>query len=386
MCCDLQVHPFGTSSPTYGARHESLLPMTRDYSKFFPQHTSQAPSKPLLSLLDALGWQPLFAQQTDTDEMTDLAPVRIVEVHRSGLHVLGADLDDTLPPRHDLTVGDWLMVRRDDLSIARVLERKSLLRRRAAGLERQAQLIAANVDTAFIVTSCNEDFNVARLERYLALAFDADITPVIVLTKADLVPDPHSFLDQATAISDQVAVVALDARGSEPKTKLAHWCKPRATVAFLGSSGVGKSTLSNAMLGSQSIETQSIREGDAKGRHTTTRRQLHQAPEGYLVLDTPGMRELQLTDVASGIEDVFADLSALATHCKFNDCSHETEPGCAVLKAIEDGEVDPVRFARWRKLMAEDAFNSASLAERRANDKAFGKMVRKITKSKNKRR
>ncbi len=194
------------------------------------------------------------------------------------------------------------------------------------------------------------------------------------------------MLDAAQAISELVPALTLDARGDEPIAKLADWCKPGQTVAFLGSSGVGKSTLTNALLGTQSIATQTIREDDAKGRHTTTRRQLHIVPGGCLVLDTPGMRELQLTDAASGIEDVFADLHDLSTRCRFRDCRHIAEPGCAVLAAVDSGGIDAERLGRWRKLVAEDAFNSASLAERRSRDKAFGKMVRRVIKQKTRRR
>jgi ribosome small subunit-dependent GTPase A len=172
---------------------------------------------------------------------------------------------------------------------------------------------------------------VARLERYVALAFEAGIDPVIVLTKADLTEDTAPYVEEARKVSDRVPVVALDARGEEPAEALADWCKPGRTVAFLGSSGVGKSTLTNALLGTQAIATQGIREDDARGRHTTTRRELHATPGGCLVLDTPGMRELQLTDAAAGIADVFEDIEALAASCRFTDCRHETEPGCAVL-------------------------------------------------------
>ncbi len=265
---------------------------------------------------------------------------------------------------------------------SRVLERTSLIKRRAPGTDRQEQLIAANIDTAFIVTSCNLDFKVARLERYAALAFEARMTPVIVVTKTDLVTDPQNYIDAARAVSDMIDVVALDARGDAPRTKLLPWCNPGKTVAFLGSSGVGKSTLANALLKSQSIETQTIREDDAKGRHTTTRRELHAMPNGCLVLDTPGMRELQLTDAAEGINDLFADIQELAAQCRFKNCQHDSEPECAVLKAIDEGVLDGDRLRRWRKLMAEDAFNSASLAERRSRDKAFGKMVRGVKKLK----
>lgn len=332
--------------------------------------------------LETLGWQPYFAQQIGVDELAGTPPVRIIEVHRNALHVVGDGIDETIPPLQDATVGDWVLLDRAKPQSSQLLERKSLIKRRAPGTDRQVQLIAANIDTVFIVSSCNQDFNVPRLERYVALAFEADVTPVIVLTKADLVSDPQNYVDGARAISERVAVVTLDARGDEPAQKLAAWCRPGQTVAFLGSSGVGKSTLTNALAGTQSIATQPIREDDAKGRHTTTRRQLHKVPGGCLVLDTPGMRELQLTDAAAGIDDVFADLHALAAQCRFNDCQHISEPGCAVLAAIERGEIDEARLRRWRKLKAEEAFNSSSLAERRSRDKAFGKMVRQIKKIK----
>ncbi|MCR9089244.1 MAG: ribosome small subunit-dependent GTPase A [Rhodobacteraceae bacterium] len=351
--------------------------MTRDYSEFLPPSTmGKKPQRP--SPLETLGWQPFFAQQTSLEELAATPPARVVEVHRNALHVIGDGIDETLPPRPDATVGDWVLLERAHPNASRVLERKSLLKRRAPGTDRQVQLIAANIDTAFIVSSCNQDFNLARLERYVALAFDAEITPVIVLTKADLAVAPQGYVDAARAISDWVDVVLLDARGDQPRNKLVDWCKPGKTVAFLGSSGVGKSTLTNALAETHAIATQAIREDDAKGRHTTTRRELHLVPGGCLVLDTPGMRELQLTDAASGIDDVFTDLADLATRCRFSNCRHRTEPGCAVLGAVENGEVDVARLSRWRKLVAEEAFNSASLAERKTKDKAFGKMVREV--------
>ncbi len=359
--------------------------MTRDYSKFLPPNKKSGRSTRHVSLLETLGWQPYFAQQISADELVETPPVRIVEVHRKALHIIGDNIDETIPPIADTTVGDWLLLNQAHPQSSQVLDRKSLIKRRAPGTGRQVQLIAANIDTALIVSSCNQDFNIARLERYIALAFESEITPVIVLTKADLASDPENYADKAQAISEQVPVVTLDARGDEPKAKLADWCKPGKTIVFLGSSGVGKSTLTNALLDTQSIETQAIREDDAKGRHTTTRRQLHIVPGGCVVLDTPGMRELQLTEAASGISEVFADLRDLSAQCRFGDCQHSTEPGCAILKAIENGEIDKARLGRWRKLMAEEAFNSASLAERRTKDKEFGKMVRRIKNQKNRR-
>ncbi|MEC7762454.1 MAG: ribosome small subunit-dependent GTPase A [Pseudomonadota bacterium] len=350
--------------------------MTRDYSKF---SLGGAPApRPALSPLQSLGWQPFFSSQIDADDMATYPPVRVTAVHRSGLSVRGDGIEAVLPPDAEVTVGDWLLYDAERPGASRLLDRKSLIQRRAAGHEVRSQLIAANIETVFIVTSCNADFNVARLERYLALAFEAGIDPVILLTKADMAEDVSAFVAQAAAISDRAPALALDARGEEPRDKLAAWTKPGRTVAFLGSSGVGKSTLTNALAGGDMILTQGIREDDAKGRHTTTHRELHVMPGGPVVLDTPGMREIQLSDVAEGIAAVFADIEALATECKFRDCAHETEPGCAIKAAIEAGDLDPDRLERWRKLAAEDMHNSESIAERRAREKGFSKMVKRV--------
>jgi ribosome biogenesis GTPase len=357
--------------------------MVRDYSAFLP-HAVPVRREP--TALERLGWGAFFAQQIDADALSETPPVRVTAVHRSGLQAAGDGILETIPPGPEATVGDWLLLDRARPRSSRVLDRKSLIRRRAPGTGREVQLIAANIDTVFVVTSCNADFNVARLERYVALALEAGIEPVIVLTKADLAGDTAPYVDAARAVSDRVPVVALDARGAEPALALAGFCGPGRTVAFLGSSGVGKSTLTNALLGAQAIATQGIREDDAKGRHTTTRRELHATPGGCLLLDTPGMRELQLADAATGIADVFEDIGALADRCRFADCRHESEPGCVVRAAIEDGDLEPARLGRWRKLQAEDAFNSATLAERREKDRAFRKRVRKAVKAKSDRK
>jgi ribosome biogenesis GTPase / thiamine phosphate phosphatase len=353
--------------------------LSRDYSQFLPTGPK---TKVERTALEKLGWQPFFTQQTVEEDLDETPPVRVVEIHRSGLRVLGDGIDTVIPPAAEATIGDWLLLNQELPTHSQILDRKSLFQRRAPGHDRSLQKIAANVDTAFIVSSCNQDFNVARIERYLALAFEADVVPVIVLTKADLCDDTTAYLDDAIAISKRVPVIMLNALSDEALEKLSDWCKPSQTVAFLGSSGVGKSTLVNALFGVEVADTGGIRSDDAKGRHTTTHRHLHFTPEGCCVLDTPGMRELQLADAESGIAELFDDLNELASQCRFRDCKHDTEPGCAVLKSIEQGELDASRLDRWRKLEAEDRFNSASLAQRRATSKSFGKMVKTAVKQK----
>ncbi|MDA7455130.1 ribosome small subunit-dependent GTPase A [Planktomarina temperata] len=330
--------------------------------------------------LRALGWSKYFADQATSAALSKTPPVRITQVHRNTLHIQGVDLDMIIPGLHGVTVGDWLLFDADTPRNSQLLSRKSLIKRRAPGHDRKEQLIAANLDTAFVVTSCNNDFSLARLERYVAMAHEAGVTPVIILSKIDLTTEASDFAAQAQSISPQLSVVCLDARSPEAIELLRPWCQAGQTVAFLGSSGVGKSTLTNSLAGNEAIATQDVRASDDKGRHTTTGRQLHILPSGCAVLDTPGMREIQLTDVSVGLEETFADLHALKQNCRFNDCAHKTEPGCAVQAAVASGEVDVLRLQRWLKLTAEDAENTKFLANRKLRDRAKNKPEKSVTK------
>ena len=235
----------------------------------------------------------------------------------------------------------------------RRLIRKTVLERRTEG-SKAPQLAGANVDTLFIVTSCNADFNPARLERYLALANEAGTTPVILLTKADTVADAEMYEQRAIALQRELAVVTLNPRSRDAAAAVAPWCGVGQTVALVGSSGVGKSTLVNTLAGPMqelAQQTGGIREHDAKGRHTTTSRSLHAIAGGGWVIDTPGMRTLRVSDAAFGIETLFAEITELAPLCRFSDCTHSHEPGCAVQEAVAEGVLDPERLTRWRKLV-----------------------------------
>jgi ribosome biogenesis GTPase len=321
-------------------------------------------------ILASLGWSDHFAYQLAPGDL----PARVTDVSRSHLDALGPEgaLRLRAPGGPGaFAVGDW--VAHDgtgDGAAARRLGPLTEIARLGVGGGRQ--LIAANVEALGVVTSCNADFNVARLERYVALALGAGCEPLVVLTKADQA-DPAPFLAQARALSRLVTALALDAReGADP---LLPWVSPGLTLALVGSSGVGKTTLRNALTGEEAA-TAAIREDDARGRHTTTGRSLRPALAGGWLVDTPGMRELGLVDVEGGLAELFADIGDLAARCRFRDCAHEGEPGCAVQAAVARGELDADRLARSRKLGREERVNTEALHERRAKARAFGRLVK----------
>lgn len=338
--------------------------------------------------LSQLGWSPFFQQQLTLDECTQYLPARVFAQHRSYVELYSEQGNQRLfytPSMPPLTVGDWVLLN-DDGTFYRALERLSCFSRKASGSKVSEQLIASNVDTVFITTSLNQDFSLNRIERYLALIKEAGADAVVVLTKADLCDDPASYLQQVQAIDPLLMIEVVNGLDANSVKALLPWCGSGNSVAVLGSSGVGKSTLVNTLLGESTQQTTAARDADDKGRHTTTSRTLHLIPSGGVLLDTPGMRELQLADCEAGLEETFADISALVKQCRYGDCQHDSEPGCAVQAALNSSQIDQRRLSNYLKLMREQAHNSASLAEKREKDRALGRFYRSVQSESRKRK
>jgi ribosome biogenesis GTPase len=305
--------------------------------------------------LSGLGWTPDLAEQLEPG----LVPGRVAAAHRGAFDVWtetgearfglpGKLLHDGI----DVGVGDWVGVA--DGLIRSVLPRRSAIVRNAAGLTTTSQTLAANVDVAFVLSSLGPDLEPRRIERYLVTIWESGAVPEIVLTKADRMEDPWELVAEVEAVAPGVAVHVVSAVNGQGCDALRARIQPGQTAVLLGSSGVGKSTLVNRWLGEDVMATSETRADDDEGRHTTTVRQLLLLPGGGLVLDSPGIRELQLWDVGSGALDAaFSDVEELAAECKFADCSHVHEPGCAVLAAAESGELAADRLQSWRKLQRE---------------------------------
>ncbi|OBA01082.1 ribosome small subunit-dependent GTPase A [Paenibacillus polymyxa] len=269
-------------------------------------------------------------------------------------------------------VGDWVVITTSDevsdAVIHAVLPRKSQISRQAAGFETKEQLIATNVDTLFLVNALNHDFNMRRLERYLIMAWNSGVNPVVVLSKSDLCDDVEQRVAEAEGVAPGVPVIVISALQNEGREQLEAFLQPGATVALTGSSGSGKSTIVNWLSGADVQLTQDVREEDSRGRHTTTHRQLFAIAKQAVLLDTPGMRELNLWDDSTGVAHTFADIIEIAQQCRFADCKHEGEAGCAVEEAIQRGELSESRANNYRKMQRELEYQARKEADRRRKD------------------
>jgi ribosome biogenesis GTPase len=337
--------------------------------------------------LEALGWSAFFADAFPPDD--ELIPARVIARHHGPCVLLseqgklgGVARDGVVP-----AVGDWVAARplpgERKAAIEAVLPRRTVFSRKEAWVRTEEQVVAANVDTVFLVQGLGQDFNVRRLERYLVAAWESGAEPVIILTKTDLVEDAGGAVAEAETVAFGVPVLAISAVTGDGLEELEQHLVPGRTVALLGSSGVGKSTLVNRLAGRELLATRELR-ADGRGRHTTSHRELVPLPSGALLIDTPGMRELQLWAGEESLDGAFADVAELTTQCRFADCAHRTEPGCAIRAALADGRLDRERWESYRKLQRELRAlairqDARLLSEARKERRRFARSRRKVS-------
>jgi ribosome biogenesis GTPase len=354
-------------------------------------------------MIEDLGFNSWFKNRLDTKKIENYQLARIVAVNKDSYVVRNANTDvfaeltgkllfRAESPLDYPTVGDWVYVQYfNDHTFAIIEEifpRKSILHRKTSGKKIEYQLIAANINTALIIQSLDFNFNIRRMERYLTMINEGQIEPVVLLSKSDLISSTEvsDKMSQVNRLMPGIEILAFSNLNKSDINDLKVFFKPGRTYCFLGSSGVGKTTLLNNLIGEEIYVTKTISEKTSKGRHATTSRQLHILKNGAMIIDTPGMRELGNIDVESGIEQTFDEIVHLTDQCRFNDCTHTTEDGCAILIALKNGTISQERFENYQKMLKESAYYNMSYLDKREKDKKFGKMVKSIMKNKKKER
>ena len=346
--------------------------------------------------LRELGWSDFFEQAFAPFANDGLSAARVGVQHRGAYQVcsehgeLAAEVSgrfrhDAAMPSDFPVVGDWVAMElhpdEGEAVIQAVLPRRTKFSRTAAGDASEEQVMAANIDEVFIVAALGDELNLRRVERYLTLAWESGANPAIVLTKADLCGDVAAAVERAQAVAGGVPVLAISSVSGEGVATLRSLLRAGRTAVLLGPSGVGKSTLTNYLCGEELQDVQPVRDSDHKGRHTTTRRELILLASGGCIIDTPGLRELQMWDGEAGLGEAFADIAELAAACRFSDCRHENEPGCAVLEAVESGFLDVARLESHRKLQRELAYferrhDARAQSEQRRQWKSIARSLR----------
>jgi ribosome biogenesis GTPase len=351
----------------------------------------------------ALGFTEWFLDKADPADLKSFDVARVIAVHKDSYIItngennvfaepIGKMLYSADSPLDLPAVGDFVFATFHDQGafsiIHKVLPRKSVLKRKTPGKRIDFQLIAANIDVAFIVQSLDANFNLRRLERYLVMITDSRIRPFVLLSKSDLLDAEQieTRVAQIHQIMPALQVQSFSNKDAAGVKNVQDLLAPRQTCCLLGSSGVGKTTLLNNLIGDDQFATRPVREKDGRGRHATTSRQLIKLAGGALLIDTPGMRELGNVSIETGIDDTFTEISDLSEQCRFTDCTHTNEKGCAVLKAVADGQIPEERYRNYIKIKKESDYNQMSYLEKKQRDKAFGKMVKTVIKHKPKKR